>query len=77
MMAYCHENHELKNRNGEKTMKTQKQMLIGALVSLMFGSLSEGVAEPMQFRPLFNGKDLRNGSMSIRPTIRGPCETAC
>ena len=39
-------------------MKTQKTMLIGAFVMLLCGGLAVRAAEPMQFRPLFNGKDL-------------------
>lgn len=39
-------------------MKNQKKMLIGAFVLLLCGGFAIGAAEPMQFRPLFNGKDL-------------------
>ena len=39
-------------------MKTQKKIVIGALVMLLCGGLAVRAAGPMQFRPLFNGKDL-------------------
>lgn len=39
-------------------MKIQKKMWIGVLVILLCGCFAVQAAEPMKFKPLFNGKDL-------------------
>ncbi len=39
-------------------MKIQKKMQVGVLVILLCGGFALQAAEPMQFKPLFNGKDL-------------------
>lgn len=39
-------------------MKIQKKMQVGVLVILLCGSFALRAAEPMKFKPLFNGKDL-------------------
>ena len=39
-------------------MKNQKIMLMGVLLVLLYGNFAVQAVESMQFRPLFNGKDL-------------------